>query len=361
MGWLYDTSVALSEEQKLVRRQTIDLYACIAHYSALVPPLVLLLVRLVRRAAPLWSPWARRSSPDGHGRYAEVPRSPIAKAHRRDASGSVTVRWTRLRWWLCDDVYFRGAHWGRREEWLLGFAWALWLLALCVMDTGTDYLHLTKRFGAIAVSQLPIQFLLALKALNPFAFAFHSSHEDVNRYHRVLGRIVYGLLILHALFYNYFFLVAGIWRKRFFALIVFLGVVAFAAMSALTTTSLVRVRQYSYRLFFITHLLAAILVPVLIFFHAPSARLYLVETLLIFGLDLAVRKMTTVTSASSFEVVRGTNLVKISSAIPLRKLANFKARPGSHVYLNVPPRSRPATNRAVFDFLFNPFTCAAGP
>lgn len=224
---------------------------------------------------------------------------------------------------------------------------------------GPDYLHLTKRFGAVAVSQLPIQFLFALKALNPYAFAFQSSHEDVNRYHRVLGRVIHLLLALHVLFYNYFFIVAAIWLKRFFAPIVFCGVVASLAINALTVTSLAPVRRYSFRLFFVTHVAAAVLVPVLIFFHAPSSRLYLVEALAVLCLDLGVRKATTVTSPSAVDMIPGTDLVRVSLALPLRRLSSFKAMPGSHLYLSVPSASRTATQLRVFDFLYNPFTVAS--
>ncbi|XP_044717228.1 ferric reductase like transmembrane component domain-containing protein [Hirsutella rhossiliensis] len=340
MGWPYDLSLSLSDDDKLVRRQTIDFYACVAHYSAIAPVLALLLLRLVRRAAA-----SGRDPRDGHGRYDEVPPSPLAKAHRRHPSGSLAARCRRLQWWMHDDVNLGGMYWGQRHEWILGLAWASWLLVLCVRDTGKDYLHLTKRFGAIAVSQLPIQFLLALKALNPFALAFHSSHEGVNRYHRVLGRIVHFLLLLHILFYNYFFFVAAIWLKRFFAPVVFCGVVAFMALNALATTSFARVRQFSYRLFFVVHVASAILIPVLIFFHAPSARLYLVEALVVLFLDIGVRKATTVTAPSTVEIIPGTNLVK--------------AVPGAHIYLNVPSASRINAKSGLFDFLFNPFTVAS--
>lgn len=223
----------------------------------------------------------------------------------------------------------------------------------------SDYLHLTKRFGAVAVSQLPIQFLLALKALNPFALAFKSSHEGVNRYHRVLGRIIHSLLVLHFLFYNYYFFVAAVWLKRFFAPVVFCGVVASVVLNALTTTSLARVRQYSYRLFFVVHVASAILIPILIFFHAPSVRLYLAEALVVLFLDLGVRKATTITAPSTVEIIPGTNLVKVSSALPLRRLSSFKAVPGSHIYLSVPSGSRIDAGSGVFDFLYNPFTVAS--
>ncbi|KJZ76794.1 hypothetical protein HIM_03671 [Hirsutella minnesotensis 3608] len=355
MGWPYELMVDLSAEDKLLRRQNIDFYACLAHYSALTPALAYLLWRLACRAL------ARGTAEGGRGDYQEVPHSPTAKAHRGQLSGRFEVRWRQLCWWAQDDVSVLGMPCGRRDEWLLGFAWFAWLLCLCVVDTGKDYLHLTKRFGAIAVSQLPIQFLMALKVLNPYAFAFKSSHEDINRYHRVLGRIIYALLLLHVLFYNYFFVAAGIWLNRFFAPIVFCGVVANMALNALVTTSLIK--DYSYRIFFITHLTSATAIPVLIFFHAPSTRLYLVETLVVLFLDIGVRKVSTITAPSKLELVPGTDLVKVTSAIPAHRLGSFKFLPGSHILLNVPAGSRSTTTQGVqsgtFNFLYNPFTVAS--
>ncbi|UNI17652.1 hypothetical protein JDV02_003980 [Purpureocillium takamizusanense] len=354
MGWPYGVP-SLTHEEKLLRRETIDLYACIAHYSAFAPALLFLLYRLARRVPGLGGAARARE-------YEQVPGSPVAKASRLASSGSLARQWQKLAWWLRDDVFFRSVHWGQRDQWLLGLAWTTWLLALCVLDTGTDYFHLTKRFGAIAVSQFPIQYLLAIKPLNPYAWAFGSSHEEVNRYHRVLGRVIFVLLALHILFYNGYFFYAGIWLKRFFAPIVFCGVVAAAGILAIATTSTVAARQYSYRLFFITHLVAALFIPVLIFFHAPGLRLYIVETLVIFLVDLGVRRVTTIKAPSTLQIMSGTALVKVTSRIPRHKLASFQASPGLHIYLSVPPESRtadtPASQSGVFDYLYNPFTVA---
>ncbi|KAL3951949.1 hypothetical protein ACCO45_013666 [Purpureocillium lilacinum] len=320
MGWPYGVP-SLTHEEKLLRRQTIDLYACIAHYSALAPALLFLLYRLARRV-----PGVGRSA--STAAYEQVPSSPVAKARRLASSSSLAQQWQKLVWWLRDDVFFRDAHWGQRDQWLLGLAWMAWLLVLCVLDTGTDYFHLTKRFGAIAVSQFPIQYLLALKPLNPFAWALGSSHEEVNRYHRVLGRIVFALLALHIVFYNGYFFYAGIWLRRFFAPIVFCGVIAAAGILAIATTSTVAARRYSYRLFFITHLVASLFIPVLIFFHAPGLRLYIVETFVIFLVDLGVRRVTTIKAPSTLQAMSGTGLVKVTSTIPRQKLASFPGVPG---------------------------------
>lgn len=223
-----------------------------------------------------------------------------------------------------------------------------------------DYLHLTKRLGLIATSQFPIHYLLTLKSLSPLSSIFLTSHEVLNRYHRVLGRIIYLLLSLHILLYNWFFIATGIWFKRFFAPVVFAGVVASLLLHVLYGTALRRVRAWSYRVFFVTHLVAAFGVPGLVFWHAPPARLYLVEALGFFMLDLAVRKLRTIPASSTVEEISGTNLLKITSTIPQRKMGKFKNHPGSHIYLSLPKGSRPAedtfTSKMSWEFIFNPFT-----
>lgn len=128
-------------------------------------------------------------------------------------------------------------------------------------------------------------------------------------------------------------------------------------------TALVRVRQYSYRLFFITHLAVALLAPVLLFFHAHSARLYAAEGVIVFLVDIAVRKIGLTHTASTFEIVPGTSLINISAPMPAQKIEEFRSRPGSHVYLSLPAEGRtskyPASKSFVFDLLFSPFTVAS--
>ncbi|KAK9441379.1 Ferric reductase, NAD binding protein [Metarhizium brunneum] len=358
MAWPYGFP-SLTHEEKLLRRQTLDLYACIAHYSALVPALLFLLYRLLKRVASQ----VKSGSSSEQTRYSVVPNSPTVKAQLQRPSARFASQWRKVVWWFSDDVYFLGLHWGQKDEWVLGTIWTAWLLVLSIKGTGNDYFHLTKRFGAIAVSQLPIQYLLALKALNPIAWIFASSHEHINRYHRVLGRIIYGLLWLHLIFYNAYFIMQAIWLKRIFDSVVFCGVLASFGYHGIATTAMRKAREYSYRLFFITHLVVALLTPVLLFFHASSARFYIAEAFAIFILDLAVRRITTITAPSTVENIPGTTLVKVMSSIPVHKLTPFRATPGSHIYLSVPPQGRsaavPSSKSAIFDYLYNPFTVAA--
>lgn len=135
MGWPYEFLTSLTDEEKLLRRQSLDLYACIAHYSALGIVLLFLIYRLLNKAvsrAGLFN----GSGADDHGQYAAVPASPVVKATRLAAARSVSSQWDKFVWWIGDDVYFAGANWGQRDEWALGAIWASWMMALCVMGTG---------------------------------------------------------------------------------------------------------------------------------------------------------------------------------------------------------------------------------
>jgi len=100
-----------------------------------------------------------------------------------------------------------------------------------------DYLHITKRFGVIAASQFPLHYMLSMKSLySPLAFLFRSSHEQLNPWHRLSGRVIYFLLICHATWYMNFFVQAGVLTKRLRAPVVIIGIVAFFFFNTIFTT-----------------------------------------------------------------------------------------------------------------------------
>lgn len=215
----------------------------------------------------------------------------------------------------------------------------------------------------MAVSQLPVQYALALKKLSPVGRVLRSSHEEVNRWHRALGRAVYLLLCLHTAFYLNYFVQNGIFARRMTDLVPLLGAAAFAGLSALSATAVAAVRRHSYRVFFVVHLLVALALPVFVIFHHPrNTTLYLAEAMALFAVDLVLRKRKTFAAAASLAPVPApgpADLVKI--VIPVQQpqtLEEFRRAPGAHVYLSVPSVSRPSSN-LIFDFLYNPFTVAA--
>lgn len=212
----------------------------------------------------------------------------------------------------------------------------------------------------MAAAQFPIQYLLSLKYVNPVAYALRSSHEEVNRWHRVIGRIIYFLLILHGAFYANYYVQTGIlMQKLTTSKVVILGVLALMGMTALTTTAISVIRTFSYRVFFITHLLVALALPPMIYFHVHHARVVMIQSLVVFLIDLGARKFTTATTASTLELIPGTNLVKIVSKVPEKFISRFADFPASHVYLSIPAVSRSGSLKMLYEFMFNPFTIAS--
>ncbi len=141
------------------------------------------------------------------------------------------------------------------------------------------------------------------------------------------------------------------------------GLLLFLGLTILNTTALQVVRRFSYRIFFIVHLLVAMAVPPIIIFHAKPASFFMAEAILVFIADLVSRKIDTVTAQATLESIPGTTLVKISATIPYSKVSRFRAHPGSHVYLSVPAAARGSAGSSslsylLFEFLFNPFTVA---
>jgi NAD(P)H-flavin reductase len=193
---------------------------------------------------------------------------------------------------------------------------------------------------------------------SPLALVFKCSHEHLNPWHRLVGRIIYSLLMLHATWYMNFFIQAGIFPKRLFDTIVIIGMVAFCLTTLMVTTSLERVRRWSYRVFFIIHLFIGMGLMPLLFFHAKPLRLYVSEALVLFIFDVTMRKLDTVTGFATITPVPKTKLVKLKIPVPASKMHRFHAAPGQHVYLNIPAESRPSKTAFIHELLYNPFTVA---
>ena len=201
--------------------------------------------------------------------------------------------------------------------------------------------------------------MLSMKSLySPLAFVFRSSHEQLNPWHRLLGRIIYFLLCLHAVWYLNFFVQAGVLYQRLTARIVIIGMLAFAMLSILATTSLEIIRRWSYRVFFVLHLFIGVALLPLLFFHAKPLRVYVAEALAIFIIDFICRNLDTIIGFATISTVPHTKLVQLKIPVPASKIARFKEAPGQHIYLSIPPESTLAkkSTPSIHDLLLNPFT-----
>lgn len=195
---------------------------------------------------------------------------------------------------------------------------------------------------------------------SPLAFVFRSSHEQLNAWHRISGRIIHFLLLCHAGWYINYFVQAGVVKKRLTDPVVIFGIIGLVLIDIIAATSLERMRRWSYRVFFILHLMIGLWLLPLIFFHAKPLRIYVIEALVLFLFDLTCRKLDTVTGFAMITAVPHTTLVKLKIPIPASKIRRFQSKPGQHVYLSIPPASRPLLSSApwIHDFMYNPFTVA---
>ncbi|ORY12548.1 ferric reductase like transmembrane component-domain-containing protein [Clohesyomyces aquaticus] len=331
----------LNDDQKHARRVLLDFYPQVAQWSALA-------VFALFQFAFLFSWLTCR------GLAYERPRSPsFSKRTERTWLKASQQSWDKLLWWMKKPVF---PNWGTTGEWVGGGVWTTWLLYLSFAQTGNDYMHLTKRFGIIGASQLPLHYLLALRSpYSPIQYLTRLSHEQLKAPHQALGRIIYLFFLLHVAFYLNGFVQLGFLAKRIKDKDVILGLLSISLFTILSTTSLEPLRRWNYRVFFTTHVLIASTVLVPLYFHVSHIRPYILETIAVFLLHQILRILSTKIFPGTITLLPGTQLVQIR--IPLSSSSTaLKWKPGQHVYLR-----HPSPSTSLFRLQNNPFTIASLP
>ncbi|KAI7461428.1 hypothetical protein KC357_g8726 [Hortaea werneckii] len=344
----------LTSEQKAQRRDHLDWYGLIAQTSVLIPLLALQLY--------FFAVWMRKRWENAH--ELETPSSPYAKARGEGSSGNgrdglsftrrVESAFSRFAWWSDDSVDLCGYQLGAKGDVLIAACWASWLLFLCFPQTGEDYMHLAKRFGAIGASQLPLQYLLALKSpYSPFQLLTRSSHETLNALHQHLGYIITGLFYAHAGLYLNFYVVKDLLSEKLQAGYILAGVFSIVAFTAVGTTALAPVRRWSYRVFYVVHVtLATLLLPIL-FLHVAHIRIYIYETAIVYAAHALLRYWNTATYPGTIRLIPNTQLLELVVRPPHETLRKWS--PGQHAYVSV------AGHPLLRTFKSNPFTIASLP
>ncbi|KAF6237173.1 hypothetical protein HO173_004641 [Letharia columbiana] len=323
MGFPYHF-VTLNDEQNLRRRQLLDGYGQFAQFSVLLLPLMYQLCLGMRLLISRTWPFKPQT--------VKEHRSPVVSRFQQPATSYSTNLLARTRWSLDEEVL---EGWNTRQEWLIAGLWAMWLLVLVFKDTGDDYLHLTKRFGIVAASQLPVHYLLAAKSWSPIQYLTRMSHEELNPYHRLFGRILIAFFSVHATMYLNFYIQMSLLLKRIQDRDVILGLSAITTFLLIGTTALARIRTWNYRVFFYLHvILSASILPIL-FFHVSHLRLYIVESAAIYLLVILQRNVSQATADAAIELIPSANLLAISIALT-KPLSSKKYTPGQHIYLGFP-------------------------
>jgi NAD(P)H-flavin reductase len=184
--------------------------------------------------------------------------------------------------------------------------------------------------------------MMAIKSpRNPAQFATGLSHEVLNPYHRLFGRIIHFFLASHAILYITYFSMAGILGQRVQNWDVRLGLTAFLIFNILAITAIPPIRKSAYHnKFYKAHaILSGLLMPAL-FFHVPFARKYVYQMIVCYIFNGAARKnSTTVPILSTVTPLPGTSLLKLRvpgpawGVPPLMGAGTPGWVPGQHVYV----------------------------
>lgn len=212
-----------------------------------------------------------------------------------------------------------------------------------------------------------MHYLLATKIpYSPLQILTRSSHEQLNGVHQVLGRVITGFFVLHAIFYLNVFYQKGILLDRLQnSRVVILGVISISLFAIVGSTALGWVRKWSYRLFYATHVILAVAVLPLLYFHVHHIRIFIWETLAIFILHAVLRYAAIRIHDGQISMVPETNLVRVE--IPFPGSASVSTwSPGQHVYLRIPHHQSTASTalsqfKETIGLRTNPFTVASIP
>ncbi|KAF2450098.1 hypothetical protein P171DRAFT_205008 [Karstenula rhodostoma CBS 690.94] len=342
---------SLSDEEKHAMRVLLDWYPLVAQWSVLVVFVAFQLGFLLSWLANKGLEYERPRSPSFNKRL-EGQWTWLRKS---------TQAWNRLAWWTKKDVI---SGWGTRAEWIGGGLWTVWLLYLSIAPAGNNYIHLTKNFGAIGASQLPLHYLLAMRTpYSPLQLLTRLSHEQLKSSHQILGRIVFLLFSLHAACYINLFIQMNALAKRIQMADVIFGLISIALFAAISTTALSQIRRWNYRVFYISHVAIANILVVPLYLHVHHIRPYVWEVVIVNALHLLSRFIAHKTYTGTISILPGTHLIQIR--IPLTSLSSTLSwRPGQHVYLSLPTGkhySASLSDQFTLRNKTNPFTVASIP
>ncbi|KAK5944680.1 hypothetical protein PMZ80_001880 [Knufia obscura] len=262
--------------------------------------------------------------------YNSVISSKRLLSNRNEEPPAVTLLTRRISW-ILDTTYI--PEFGPVRVQLLGFIYTAYLLFQIFNKTGNDYMHVTKAFGHVAVSQLPMHYVLSTKSsYSPIIKVTGLTHERMNAYHRLYGRIIHSLLATHAVLYLRFFAKMNLLSKRIKDWDVRLGIMAFWVINFLGLLAIPPIRAKVYhKVFYRSHIILSALLLVVLWFHVPYSRIYVWRAAWAWVVNGVLRKGASQSAKVRCEMV-GNDLVRVEAVMQGKHLYSYV--PGCHVYLN---------------------------
>lgn len=140
-------------------------------------------------------------------------------------------------------------------------------------------MHITKRFGIIAASQLPIHYLLAMPYPNsPLQLLFKSPRSLNLALHKVTGKIIIAFFAAHVTLYSSAFVQMGLFWSSITQLKFAVAVISAGIFSVLGFTSAGFFRRSRYWWFYRVHVVGSVVILPLLWFHVSHIRTYLYQS-----------------------------------------------------------------------------------
>ncbi|MBW0531637.1 hypothetical protein O181_071352, partial [Austropuccinia psidii MF-1] len=201
-----------------------------------------------------------------------------------------------------------------------------------------------KRFGFIAISQLPLTFILAMKN-GPMSWLSGQGYEKLNFLHRFIGRMVFVFALVHGS------LNLRLKQKLFNAIHITgparPGLIALCALALIVFTGLRVFRNKFYQIFLICHIIGYLTAIVALWKHVDATHPYLAVCIAAICFDSICKLLKTRLKRATFTAMPA-GLTRI-------EVAGVKDgwRAGQHVFIRV------LKGRHIFEK--HPFTIANAP
>lgn len=154
-------------------------------------------------------------------------------------------------------------------------------------------MHLTKRFGLIAASQLPIHYLLTIThAYLPVQLLLHNSHRLNMSLHKVIGKIIIAFFAVHVSFYSIFFVQMDMFWESIRRSSIVVTIISAGVLFTLGITATGFFRRRYYWWFYKIHVIGSAIVLPLLFFHVNHIRIYLFESAAVLIMNAIFRMLS---------------------------------------------------------------------
>lgn len=134
------------------------------------------------------------------------------------------------------------------------------------------------------------------------------------------------------------------------------AILGLLTITSLGTAALSIIRNYSYRVFFILHVVLSIFLLPILYFHVAHLRIYILELAAFYVLLILQRNISSTITLATISQLPSSSLLSIY--LQPKAPAKFpKSIPGQHVYLSFPSSTDALLNK----LRLNPFTIANLP